>query len=682
MDEVFEEGELWAGMPKRFTRLVDHDAFYRRLVALLHQQHDEAVSASSPLPAHIDNDSGELEKFPHIRRRPVDLFRTYTSVIQLGGYDKVSASNQWKIIQSCLHIPDQHDSSLTLKRLYKRFLYEYERTYWKNPRPQPASAAAGTSTPAAPAPAAASSSRPTRPSKQQSFSSSNTHSASVSSSAGAAAAAASSSAADTRKRRQKLMRSGSESANGGGGGGGGDESDEEMDAVARKRQRRLADLVDADEYGDGTAMLDEEVSGDEEKAERLFDLQGRPLPSSVPRPTGNASPFAHMSAAVPVPTINAIGISVRNLRNAMESKFRTLEKRMDERFNKLENTITKAIRDATQQVRDQATSVAHKEKARVHRLHKDQQRKSDLLAKGLNMIIAERLKAALPRLAHAKIKQHMKEEREKLNQLAMQQQQQLEAAAAAAAAAAATGAAAAVFPASAKAAAPPTTAAALFPLLPSSAAAAAAAAISSGAAGPVLLTPFQFMMHQQQLNSPTLNAAAVAAAAAAASSAADVPASASNSALKTPQMTVKSETSAPAAAAAAAAPTPTGPSPMQVDTPGAAAPLIPAATPATDPDVASSSQQLSVPPLTVSPAAAASTTLHAPVPPVAVLPSPPAPAMVDILGVVPMPTSSPPLASDSGAGHVMSIPFLGRPSVPGGNGDVDKFLQADVADAE
>jgi len=423
VDESMEDGELWPGMPKRFMRLKSHEQFYRRLVALLLGEAspvppppDAPPSAHSFIPSAPIMPDGELERFPHIRRRPIDLFLTYTTVLKLGGYDKVSACNQWRIVQSALHMTEQHDSSQTIRRLYKKLLYEYEQVYHakgKKVTPSNTTASSGIGSTASLNGTASTShvnvigKRTPRPS----FSSTNPSAHSV-----------------DRKRSHRLMAA--------------DEMDVELDVAPqrkqqhqqqqqqRKKQKRSVSTpgseaslppveMNADDYGDGT-MVDEEGAEHDEG-----DESEQQQPSSTATSADGTAPLAPSltSASTPrtgkstttvsIPTLNGLSISVRNMRHALESQLRRIERRFDERLAKMEERILKNFTSMVGELKDQATANAHTSHARFHRMQKDQDRKNDLLAKGINMIIAERIKTNLPRLPNQKIQTMIREEKDK-----------------------------------------------------------------------------------------------------------------------------------------------------------------------------------------------------------------------------------------------------------------------------
>jgi hypothetical protein len=355
-DDEYGDDELWSGMPKRYTRLVEHDAFYRRLITLLKESTDSGEA----------DYSAELEKFPQIRRQPANLYTIYRRVLALGGYERVCASNQWRTIQSCLLMDEKYDSSQSLKRLYQRILLPYEQRFWKHPR---GTNATRTITPPVPVSGKGingPSSRSTRLTAAATYATSMYG-------GGAATAAIDSS---NRKRHQKHMRNDE-----------GFESDEEQ---SHKRVRH--------EYLDE----DSDVSENEEKGER-----------SVPQSQLSTRLDSASVTAVITPVLSDLSTAVRSLRTSVDSKLRAFEKRMDDRLNRMESALSKAIRDATAALTQTVTSSVAAQKSLHERQYREQQRKDDLIARGLNMIIAERVKAALPRLTQAKQKATARGEKEK-----------------------------------------------------------------------------------------------------------------------------------------------------------------------------------------------------------------------------------------------------------------------------
>jgi hypothetical protein len=466
-DEVFEDGEegMWPFMPKRFLRYEAHEKFYKQLIALLQLQQSTAAELAGGESDH----ASALEKFPYIRRRPVDLYLMYRSVLALGGYDKVCASNQWRTIQSCLHIADQHDSSQTLKRVYRQLLLAYEQRHWQPPRGH-------STTPPLPS-SSKSATRSTKP---------------------AAPVVATIVDSSSRKRRQKDSAAAASAAAAAAG-----ESDYDDGESARKRARRqgsgLNDVTDADEYGDGG--FDEDMSEAEEKSERLVDAHGRPLPPSLPRPASGNNPYAHMSASVPLPSISGVSIGVRNLRSTVESKLRTLEDRVERRLSRMENTLAKAIHDSTAQI----VAAAHAQHRALQRMQQEQQRRDELMARGLNMLIAERLTAALPKDLLGQIKASLARER-------------AEAEAEAAATKGASSSSAAAAPAAASAASPHARSASPVPLLPAHTQASGVAAASAASPSRSTVPAASASPSALVLSSPSVPAASASRSAGAASS--------------------------------------------------------------------------------------------------------------------------------------------------------------------
>ena len=314
-DELFEAGDLWPGMPCKFVRLVKHYAFYTSLISFLDDLiRSNAAAAAANAHAHSaaamlglrKSELVQWERFPLLRKKPVDLYVAYHSVIQLGGFDKVSASNQWRTIQSCLHIPDSADATQSLRRIYRKWLLDYETSMWMKPK-LAAQAAANA-----------------RKGGQ-----------------GPETVGAGAEAAAHRKRRQRQMRESS---------GGRDSPDADG---APKRSRRISlqhaqqqhlpplpassvdqpDRLDhADLYGDGTDLLDElaeHAAGEEEAKLRL-----------------HAASYSSGSRCAA-----AAGASSSDSSSLVASLMRELRVEFDIRFSTLRNEILQHVDDRFQQLK-------------------------------------------------------------------------------------------------------------------------------------------------------------------------------------------------------------------------------------------------------------------------------------------------------------------------------------------
>ena len=71
-------------------------------------------------------------KHPIVSGKNLDLYKLYTEVIKLGGYQSVVINKQWKDVVTTLDLPSSCTSaSFTVKRHYKKYLLAYEQAFNK-----------------------------------------------------------------------------------------------------------------------------------------------------------------------------------------------------------------------------------------------------------------------------------------------------------------------------------------------------------------------------------------------------------------------------------------------------------------------------------------------------------------------------------------------------------------------
>lgn len=376
-DEVLEDSSFWTGLPIKFIHTVGQYTFYRRLVRGLRTTPTSAnATTNGNNGTPIDDDPDLLfDKFPTIRRKPVNMLLTYKTVIKLGGYDKVTASNQWKTLQSCLRIPDTHDSSFTLKKLYKKYIYDYECKYWVNPRSMQSQNGAGK--PGMTRHASRSSSSSGIPSNGTLASNNNPHSNNANPNASSGVGASVGLPLGVRKAKRQRR-----DANEDGVG-----VDDEDDLSSRKRRKPI---LSNSTHNGGVGSLDELV--DDEMADYLSGGVGVDDSSSgVVHATGGTGLLHH-------------------IRSLVDARFRQLDRQLEDRCNRIETNLTKLLRDGLKEMRETNLYILQQDKKRHTQLQKELDKKQELLARGMNMLLSERLKANLPKLAHIKLKASQKQE--------------------------------------------------------------------------------------------------------------------------------------------------------------------------------------------------------------------------------------------------------------------------------
>jgi Ras-related protein Rab-1A len=81
----------------------------------------------------MDDRGTPINNCPMIGNEDIDLYRLFRAVYKLGGYNRVTNQNQWKLITRRLSF-SMHNSSSThnlVKQAYKKFLHSFEDFYRK-----------------------------------------------------------------------------------------------------------------------------------------------------------------------------------------------------------------------------------------------------------------------------------------------------------------------------------------------------------------------------------------------------------------------------------------------------------------------------------------------------------------------------------------------------------------------
>lgn len=90
------------------------------------EPHEEKDLFVAQLYKYMDDRGTPLNKVPSIQSRDVDLYRLFQAVQKRGGYNRVTAKNQWKIIAMRLGFTPCTFSVMNLvKQAYKKFLQPY-----------------------------------------------------------------------------------------------------------------------------------------------------------------------------------------------------------------------------------------------------------------------------------------------------------------------------------------------------------------------------------------------------------------------------------------------------------------------------------------------------------------------------------------------------------------------------
>lgn len=90
------------------------------------EPHEEKDLFVAQLYKYMDDRGTPLNKVPSIQSRDVDLYRLFQAVQKRGGYNRVTAKNQWKMIAMRLGFTPCTFSVMNLvKQAYKKFLQPY-----------------------------------------------------------------------------------------------------------------------------------------------------------------------------------------------------------------------------------------------------------------------------------------------------------------------------------------------------------------------------------------------------------------------------------------------------------------------------------------------------------------------------------------------------------------------------
>lgn len=81
----------------------------------------------------MDDRGTPINNCPMIGNEDIDLYRLFRAVYKLGGYNRVTNQNQWKLITRRLSFSMQNNASThnLVKQSYKKFLHSFEDFYRK-----------------------------------------------------------------------------------------------------------------------------------------------------------------------------------------------------------------------------------------------------------------------------------------------------------------------------------------------------------------------------------------------------------------------------------------------------------------------------------------------------------------------------------------------------------------------
>ena len=81
----------------------------------------------------MDDRGTPINNCPMIGNEDIDLYRLFRAVYKLGGYNRVTNQNQWKLITRRLSFAMQNTSAThnLVKQAYKKFLHSFEDFYRK-----------------------------------------------------------------------------------------------------------------------------------------------------------------------------------------------------------------------------------------------------------------------------------------------------------------------------------------------------------------------------------------------------------------------------------------------------------------------------------------------------------------------------------------------------------------------
>ena len=77
----------------------------------------------------MDDSGTPLNKSPMIGNKDVDLHKMFRVVHKLGGYNRVTNKNKWRLITTRLKLPNNQATFNQVKNVYKKCLLSYESFY-------------------------------------------------------------------------------------------------------------------------------------------------------------------------------------------------------------------------------------------------------------------------------------------------------------------------------------------------------------------------------------------------------------------------------------------------------------------------------------------------------------------------------------------------------------------------
>ena len=123
---------------KIFNKFKSYLKIYQNLLCEILQSSDDEPREEkdhfvAQLYKFMDDCATPINNCPMIGDEDIDLYRLFRAVYKLGGYNRVTNQNQWKIITRRLGFNMQNNPSThnLVKQAYKKFLHSFEDFYRK-----------------------------------------------------------------------------------------------------------------------------------------------------------------------------------------------------------------------------------------------------------------------------------------------------------------------------------------------------------------------------------------------------------------------------------------------------------------------------------------------------------------------------------------------------------------------